>query len=155
MLTREAAADLDAELEDLVADLLGLLLLVRVVDVVEHQRVQVAITRVEHVGGPQAMLVADCTDAGEDFGALAAKFPKPPASSGVIKKDGFFWLSEEAFLKDFAGDLEPSRARALFAVQGRGAPSATGEDGIKSLSVAISAAAAARTGAETPIDLTV
>jgi 1,5-anhydro-D-fructose reductase (1,5-anhydro-D-mannitol-forming) len=41
------------------------------------------------------------------------------------------------------------------AVHGRGAPSATGEDGIKSLSVAISAAAAARTGAETPVDLTV
>ena len=41
------------------------------------------------------------------------------------------------------------------AVQGRGAPSATGEDGVKSLSVAISAGASACTGAETPIDLTV
>ena len=41
------------------------------------------------------------------------------------------------------------------AVAGRGAPAATGEDGVKSLSVAISAAAAARSGAETPIDLTV
>jgi pimeloyl-ACP methyl ester carboxylesterase len=68
-------------------------------------------------------VAARAPDAGEDFGALAAKFPKPPASAGVIKKDGFFWLSEEAFLKDFAGDLEPSRARALFAVQGRGADS--------------------------------
>ena len=50
-----------------------------------------------------------------------------------------------------------ARSVRLFqdAVQGRGAPSATGEDGVKSLSVAISAAAAARTGAETPIDLTV
>jgi 1,5-anhydro-D-fructose reductase (1,5-anhydro-D-mannitol-forming) len=50
-----------------------------------------------------------------------------------------------------------ARSIRLFqdAVQGRGAPSATGEDGIKSLSVAISAAAAARTGAETLIDLTV
>ena len=50
-----------------------------------------------------------------------------------------------------------ARSIRLFqdAVQGRGAPSATGEDGVKSLSVAISAAAAARTGAETPIDLTV
>jgi pimeloyl-ACP methyl ester carboxylesterase len=68
-------------------------------------------------------VAARAPDAGEDFGALAAKFPKPPASAGVIKKDGFFWLSEEAFLRDFAGDLEPSRARALFAVQGRGADS--------------------------------
>jgi 1,5-anhydro-D-fructose reductase (1,5-anhydro-D-mannitol-forming) len=41
------------------------------------------------------------------------------------------------------------------AVSGRGAPSATGEDGIKSLSVAISALSAARSGAETPVDLTV
>jgi pimeloyl-ACP methyl ester carboxylesterase len=52
---------------------------------------------------------------------LAAKFPKPPASAGVVRKDGFFGLSEEAFLRDFAGDVEPSRARALYAVQGRGA----------------------------------
>jgi pimeloyl-ACP methyl ester carboxylesterase len=66
-------------------------------------------------------VAARAPDAGEDFGALAATFPKPPASAGVIRKDGFFWLSEEAFLKDFAGDIEPSRARGLYAVQGRGA----------------------------------
>jgi pimeloyl-ACP methyl ester carboxylesterase len=64
-------------------------------------------------------VAARAPDAGEDFGALAAKFPKPPASAGVIKKAGFFWLSEEAFLRDFAGDLEPARARALYAVQGQ------------------------------------
>jgi len=50
-----------------------------------------------------------------------------------------------------------ARSIRLFqdAVAGKGAPSATGEDGVKSLSVAISAFAAARSGAETPIDLTV
>ena len=68
-------------------------------------------------------VAARAPDAGEDFGALAAKFPKPPASAGVIRKDGFFWLNEEAFLRDFAGDIEPSRARGLYAVQGRGADS--------------------------------
>jgi 1,5-anhydro-D-fructose reductase (1,5-anhydro-D-mannitol-forming) len=49
------------------------------------------------------------------------------------------------------------RAIRLFeeAVAGRGAPSATGEDGIKSLSVALSTREAARTGRETPIDLTI
>ena len=62
-------------------------------------------------------VAARAPDAGEDFGALAAKYPKPPASSGVVKADGFFWLNEEAFLRDFAGDLEPARARALYAVQ--------------------------------------
>ncbi len=50
-----------------------------------------------------------------------------------------------------------TRSIRLFqeAVQGRGAPSATGEDGVKSLSVAISTLQAARSGVETAIDLTV
>jgi len=66
-------------------------------------------------------IAARAPDAGEDFAALAAKYPKPPASSGVVKANGFFWLNEETFLRDFAGDIEPSKARALYAVQGRGA----------------------------------
>ena len=66
-------------------------------------------------------VAARAPDAGEDFAALAATYPKPPASAGVVMKDGFFWLSEAAFLRDFAGDVEPSKARALYAVQGRGA----------------------------------
>ena len=41
------------------------------------------------------------------------------------------------------------------AVEGRGAPSATGEDGVKSLSVAISTLEAARSGAAAPIDLSI
>jgi 1,5-anhydro-D-fructose reductase (1,5-anhydro-D-mannitol-forming) len=41
------------------------------------------------------------------------------------------------------------------AVEGHGAPSATGEDGVKSLSVAISTLEAARSGAAAPIDLSV
>ena len=47
-----------------------------------------------------------------------------------------------------------ARSIRLFheAVEGCGAPSATGEDGVKSLSVAISTLAAARSGAETAID---
>jgi 1,5-anhydro-D-fructose reductase (1,5-anhydro-D-mannitol-forming) len=50
-----------------------------------------------------------------------------------------------------------ARSIRLFheAVQGRGAPSATGEDGVKSLSVAVSALKAAQSGAETVIDLVV
>jgi pimeloyl-ACP methyl ester carboxylesterase len=64
-------------------------------------------------------VAARAPDAGEDFAALAAQYPKPPASNGVVKADGYFWLSEQAFLKDFAGDIDPGRARALYAVQGR------------------------------------
>ena len=65
-------------------------------------------------------VAARAPDAGEDYGALAAKFPTPPASAGLVKSpDGFAQLSEEAFLRDFAGDLDPARARTLYAVQGR------------------------------------
>jgi pimeloyl-ACP methyl ester carboxylesterase len=64
-------------------------------------------------------VAARAPDAGEDFGALAAQYAKPPASAGVVRANGYFWLSEEAFLKDFAGDVDPARARALYAVQGR------------------------------------
>jgi 1,5-anhydro-D-fructose reductase (1,5-anhydro-D-mannitol-forming) len=48
-----------------------------------------------------------------------------------------------------------ARSVRLFAeaVAGRGQPAATGEDGVKSLSVALAALAAARTGRETAVDL--
>jgi pimeloyl-ACP methyl ester carboxylesterase len=65
-------------------------------------------------------VAARAPDAGEDWGALAARFPASPASTGQVKANGFFWLNRESFLKDFAGDLDPARARALYAVQGRG-----------------------------------
>jgi len=64
-------------------------------------------------------VAARAPDAGEDYTALAAKFPTPPASAGLVKSDGFAQLSEEAFLRDFAGDIEPNKARILYAVQGR------------------------------------
>src|SRR6202521_740245 len=47
-------------------------------------------------------VAARAPDAGEDFAALAATFPKPPASAGVIRKDGCFWLGQDALLRDFA-----------------------------------------------------
>src|SRR5713226_100895 len=64
-------------------------------------------------------VAARAPDAGEDYTALAAKFPAPPASAGLVKSSGFAQLSEEAFLRDFAGDIEPAKARILYAVQGR------------------------------------
>jgi pimeloyl-ACP methyl ester carboxylesterase len=56
-------------------------------------------------------------DANEDYTALAKKFPAPPASTGLVHANGFLRLSEEAFLRDFAGDVDPVKARALYAVQ--------------------------------------
>ncbi len=64
-------------------------------------------------------VAARAPDAGEDYPALAAKFPRPPASDGLETAGGFAQLSEEAFLKYFAGDVDPVRARILYAVQGR------------------------------------
>jgi pimeloyl-ACP methyl ester carboxylesterase len=64
-------------------------------------------------------VAARAPDAGEDYAALARTFPTPPASAGLVWSDGFGQLSEEAFLGDFAADVDPARARVLHAVQGR------------------------------------
>jgi pimeloyl-ACP methyl ester carboxylesterase len=64
-------------------------------------------------------VAARAPDAGEDYTALAARFPKPPASAGLVASDAFAQLSEEAFLTYFAGDVDPVKARVLYAVQGR------------------------------------
>src|SRR4030095_12190589 len=64
-------------------------------------------------------VAARAPDAGEDYAALAARFPAPPASAGLVKSGGFAQLSEEAFLRDFAGGVDPVMARVLYAVQGR------------------------------------
>src|SRR6266403_723854 len=65
-------------------------------------------------------VAARAPDAGEDYTALAKKFPTPPAGSGLITaQDGYAQLSEEAFLQDFAQDVDTIRAKTLYAVQGR------------------------------------
>ena len=62
-------------------------------------------------------VAARAPDADEDYTALAKTFPTPPASAGIIFDGDEGRLSEEAFLRDFAGDLQEAKARALFAVQ--------------------------------------
>src|SRR5580658_10583467 len=62
-------------------------------------------------------VAARAPDAGEDYTALANKFPTPPASAGIVWSDDWGQLSEEAFLRDFAGDLPADKARVLYAVQ--------------------------------------
>ncbi|WP_442681017.1 alpha/beta fold hydrolase [Sphingomonas sp. ASY06-1R] len=62
-------------------------------------------------------VAARAPDAGEDYAALAARFPAPPASAGIVYDGDEGRLTEQAFLRDFAGDLPPAKARALFAVQ--------------------------------------
>ena len=70
---------------------------------------------------------ARAPDANEDYAALAQKYPTPPASAGLVHADGYAQLSEEAFLRDFAGDIDPILARALYAVQGRAAETIFGD----------------------------
>jgi pimeloyl-ACP methyl ester carboxylesterase len=62
-------------------------------------------------------VAARAPDAGEDFLALQAKFPNTPARAGVQNHDGVTVLSEDAYLKYFAGDIPVARARVLYATQ--------------------------------------
>jgi pimeloyl-ACP methyl ester carboxylesterase len=64
-------------------------------------------------------VAARAPDAGEDYAALAGRFPAPPASAGLVYADGFGALTEDAFLNDFANGMDPVQARVLYAVQGR------------------------------------
>jgi pimeloyl-ACP methyl ester carboxylesterase len=62
-------------------------------------------------------VAARAPDAGEDYTALAGTYPPPPATSGILFDGDEGRLSEEAFLRDFAGDLPEAKAKVLYAVQ--------------------------------------
>lgn len=62
-------------------------------------------------------VAARAPDANEDYAALAKTYPTPPASAGIVFDGDEGRLGEEAFLRDFAGDLPEARARVLHAVQ--------------------------------------
>jgi pimeloyl-ACP methyl ester carboxylesterase len=57
-------------------------------------------------------------DEGESLGALLGQGPPTPALAHLdIDAQGFAWLPEEDFVKHFAADVDPVRARVMFAVQ--------------------------------------
>jgi pimeloyl-ACP methyl ester carboxylesterase len=57
-------------------------------------------------------------DQGESLGALLSQGPVTPALAHLFTdKQGFGWLSEEDFVGHFAADVDPARARVMFAVQ--------------------------------------
>ncbi len=62
-------------------------------------------------------VAARAPDAGEDYTALAKKFPTPPATAGIVFDGDQGRLTEAAFLRDFAGDLPEAKAKVLYAVQ--------------------------------------
>jgi len=63
-------------------------------------------------------VAARAPDAGEDYAALAATCPTPPANAGLVRSEGYAQLSEQAFLDDFANGVDKARAKVLHAVQG-------------------------------------
>jgi pimeloyl-ACP methyl ester carboxylesterase len=62
-------------------------------------------------------VAARAPDADEDYGALAKTFPTPPATAGIVFDGDEGRLGEQAFLRDFAGDLPEAKAKVLYAVQ--------------------------------------
>jgi pimeloyl-ACP methyl ester carboxylesterase len=62
-------------------------------------------------------VAARAPDASEDYTALAKTYPTPPATAGILLDGDEGRLSEEAFLRDFAGDLPEAKAKVLYAVQ--------------------------------------
>ncbi len=63
-------------------------------------------------------IAAFALDEGESLGALLSQGPVTPALAHLFTDArGFAWLSEDDFVNHFAGDLEPTRARVLYAVQ--------------------------------------
>ena len=57
-------------------------------------------------------------DEGESLGALLSQGPVTPALAHMFTDSrGFGWLSEEAFVNHFDGDVDPTQARVMYAVQ--------------------------------------
>ena len=57
-------------------------------------------------------------DEGESLGALLSQGPVTPALVHLITDEqGFGWLSEDDFVHHFAADVDPARAKVMYAVQ--------------------------------------
>jgi pimeloyl-ACP methyl ester carboxylesterase len=57
-------------------------------------------------------------DEGESLGALLSQGPVTPALAHLsTDKQGFGWLSEDDFVHHFAADVDPVKARVMYAVQ--------------------------------------
>src|SRR5437870_11808195 len=57
-------------------------------------------------------------DEGESLGALLGSGPPTPALAHlIVDQHGFAWLPEEDFVAHFASDVDPVKARVMYAVQ--------------------------------------
>ncbi len=67
-------------------------------------------------------------DEGESIGALLSQGPVTPALAHlIIDKQGFAWLQEDDFVHHFAADVDPVKAKVMYAVQQALAASALGD----------------------------
>jgi len=67
-------------------------------------------------------------DQGESLGALLSQGPVTPALAHLVTdQQGFGWLSEDDFVNHFAGDVDPVKAKVMYAVQQPLATSAFGD----------------------------
>ena len=63
-------------------------------------------------------IAAFALDQGESLGALLSQGPVTPALAHLFTdKQGFGWLSEDDFVNHFAGDVDPMKAKVMYAVQ--------------------------------------
>jgi pimeloyl-ACP methyl ester carboxylesterase len=57
-------------------------------------------------------------DEGESIGALLSQGPPGPGLAHVdVDQHGFAWLPEDDFVNHFAADVDPVKAKVMFAVQ--------------------------------------
>jgi pimeloyl-ACP methyl ester carboxylesterase len=74
-------------------------------------------TDAPHVAG-LVYIAAFALDEGESLGALLSQGPTPPALEHLFTDShGFGWLPEDDFVKHFAADVDPVRAKVMHAVQ--------------------------------------
>jgi pimeloyl-ACP methyl ester carboxylesterase len=67
-------------------------------------------------------------DEGESLGGLLSQGPVTPALAHLITDEqGFTWLSEDDFVNHFAADVDPVKAKVMYAVQQALAASAFGD----------------------------
>jgi pimeloyl-ACP methyl ester carboxylesterase len=57
-------------------------------------------------------------DEGESIGALLQQGPPTPAVANIdVDSEGFAWIPEDDFLNHFAADIDPVKAKVMYAVQ--------------------------------------
>jgi len=65
-----------------------------------------------------AYIAAFAIDEGESLGGLLSQGPPTPAlAHQFIDSEGLAWLTEDDFVNHFAGDVDPVKAKVLYAVQ--------------------------------------